>query len=82
MSNPYITVEEIERKKIELGLNQPVLIQYIKWFLGLLQGNMGWSWISCLPFDDYAGSAVKNNLAGFQEKEGVKFCAVLLNDNQ
>lgn len=43
MSNPYITAEEIERKKVELGLNQPVLIQYVKWLLQLLQGNMGYS---------------------------------------
>ena len=44
LTDPYITAEEIERKKIEFGLNQPVIIQYLSWFWQLLQGNMGFSY--------------------------------------
>lgn len=41
---PDMTQEEIEYRKEEYGLNDPVVVQYGKWLLNLLQGDMGYLW--------------------------------------
>lgn len=38
------TYEEILAKRAELGLNDPVLIRYVKYMAGVLQGDFGMSW--------------------------------------
>lgn len=43
---PDMTQEEIEYRKEEYGLNDPVVVQYGKWLLNLLQGDMGYSLVS------------------------------------
>ncbi len=48
-TDPSLTAAEIERRKIELGLNQPVIVQYLKWLEQLLQGNLGHSYRTNLP---------------------------------
>lgn len=40
------TLEEIEILRVELGLNQPVLIRYVKYMGGLLRGDLGTSYQS------------------------------------
>ncbi len=37
------TLQDVEAVRERLGLNQPVYIQYIKYILGLLQGDLGTS---------------------------------------
>lgn len=49
LSNPYITAEEIARKRVEYGLDKNVFIQYLNWLKQLLQGNMGYSYRTNLP---------------------------------
>jgi peptide/nickel transport system permease protein len=39
--NPTITVQDIDRIRTSLGLDQPLPIQYAKWALGMLTGNWG-----------------------------------------
>ncbi len=48
-NDPYATAEEMARKSKELGLDQPVIIQYFHWLTQLLQGNMGTSIRTNLP---------------------------------
>ncbi|MFT4107347.1 MAG: ABC transporter permease [Lacrimispora sp.] len=43
-NDPNATAEQMEQMRQRLGLDQPVIIQYLKWFLELLQGNMGISY--------------------------------------
>ena len=38
------TAAEIEQKRQELGLDQPVVVQYVKYMLGVLRGDFGTSW--------------------------------------
>lgn len=38
------TDERIEQVRAELGLNQPILVQYLSWLGGVLSGNFGESW--------------------------------------
>ncbi len=42
-NDPYATPEEMARKSRELGLDQPVIVQYFHWLGQLLIGNMGTS---------------------------------------
>ena len=40
---------ELERKRIALGLDQPVVIQYVRWLGLLLRGDMGFSYSTQRP---------------------------------
>ena len=44
MSDPFATEMDIERKRQELGLDQPIIIQYLTWLGQLLKGNFGISY--------------------------------------
>lgn len=49
---PDATPEQIEMTRERLGLNQPVPVQYVKWLLNVLQGDLGFSFnsrMSVLP---------------------------------
>ena len=41
-----VSQEIIDAKKAELGLDQPFLVQYVRWFGGLLRGDMGKSYVT------------------------------------
>ena len=43
LQNPHITPADIERLKHNLGMDQPVPIQYVKWLWHVLTGDMGYS---------------------------------------
>lgn len=40
------SLEQLAAKKIELGLNNPLLLQYGQWLLNAVQGNLGNSWFN------------------------------------
>jgi peptide/nickel transport system permease protein len=41
--NPTVTAQDIERIKVQFGLDQPVYVQYFKWAAGMFTGNWGYS---------------------------------------
>ncbi len=41
--DPGLTPEAVLQQKKALGLDQPVYIQYLRWFNGVLHGNLGYS---------------------------------------
>ena len=43
MFNPRTSAESILRAKEAMGLNKPIIIQYVNWLRELLQGNFGYS---------------------------------------
>ena len=43
LQNPHITAADIARLKHNLGMDQPVPIQYLKWLGHILVGDMGYS---------------------------------------
>ncbi len=47
--DPMATQADMEALKAQLGLDQPVIVQYLKWLQSLLQGNMGISYRTNLP---------------------------------
>ncbi|MDJ0583170.1 ABC transporter permease [Crocosphaera sp.] len=48
-SNPSITEEVRENIRKTLGLDQPIHIRYIKWFLAFIKGDLGYSFTSRSP---------------------------------
>jgi peptide/nickel transport system permease protein len=43
LQNPHITAADIARLKHNLGLDQPVPIQYLRWLGHVVVGDLGWS---------------------------------------
>lgn len=56
--NPNIPREMLELKKERLGLNDPLLVQYVKWLGGLLQGELGYSFSSFAPVSQLIGERI------------------------
>ena len=44
MITPEMGVEDVELLKHEMGLDQPVIVQYVKWLGRMFQGNLGYSY--------------------------------------
>lgn len=59
--DPNMTEETIEAKRDELGLNDPVYVQYIRWMKNLLHGELGYT-SKGQPVSDQVLPALKNSL--------------------
>ena len=57
-----LSLELINQKREELGLNRPFIVQYISWLLGVVQGDMGISYVSGKPVFGYIFSKLPNTL--------------------
>ncbi|MEM1197886.1 MAG: ABC transporter permease [Pseudomonadota bacterium] len=49
IAGDYATAEDIARIREQLGLNEPILVQFTKWIGGLAQGDLGTSIFTNLP---------------------------------
>lgn len=50
--SPDMNVEDIERIRESLGLNDPIILQYFKWLFNTIQGNLGYSMVNSKPVLD------------------------------
>lgn len=50
--DPNTTEEQIQLRKEQLGLNDPLWLQYFHWLSNLLQGNLGFSFSTYQPVSD------------------------------
>ncbi len=57
-----ITPEEIAQVRHQFGLDQPVIVQYVKWIAGIAQGDLGKSIIYQTPVLDEIGRALPRTL--------------------
>lgn len=48
-NSPVITPEDLERLRHQLGLDQPVYVQYVRWLASALQGDWGTSYLTHRP---------------------------------
>ena len=62
MISPRATQEAVAMKAQQLGLDQPVLVQYLSWLGQLLQGNLGYSYKSYQPVAEMIGSQMAPTL--------------------
>lgn len=66
--NPFpdekLTIEQIEMKREELGLNDPLMTQYVRYMSGLLKGDFGkgLSLYEGVPIKTVLGECLKNSL--------------------
>lgn len=64
MANPMITSpQELARIERELGLDQPIIIQYFRWLQQLFSGNLGYSYLTGRPVSTLIGERVGATLA-------------------
>ena len=62
LSNPNIDPRVIEQMRRNLGLDQPVYIQYVKWLGSFLQGDFGYSFSQHRPISGVLKDAIPNTL--------------------
>jgi len=49
---PDATIDEINQLREEMGLNDPILVQFVKWFGKILRGDLGYSVFMKMPVLD------------------------------
>src|SRR6185436_9178302 len=59
IAGDYATGEQIERIRTQLGLNDPILIQFLNWVGELVRGNLGVSIFSNLPVTTLIGQRIE-----------------------
>ena len=57
-NDPMATQEQMDAMRASMGLDQPVIIQYLNWLKGLLQGNLGYSYRTGLPVMDMVAERI------------------------
>ena len=62
MISPRATQEAVAMKAQQLGLDQPVLVQYLSWLGQLFQGNLGYSYKTYQPVAEMIGSQMAPTL--------------------
>ena len=62
LANPNIDARVIEQMRENLGLDQPVHIQYVKWISSFMQGEFGYSFSQKRPIADILKDTIPNTL--------------------
>jgi len=57
------TAEQLERIRTSMGLNDPLIVQFLRWSGDLLQGDLGVSLISGVPVTDMIGQRLGATLS-------------------
>ncbi len=60
--DPTVPIEQIERLREQMGLNNPWYIQYRDWVLAMLQGDFGQSFFKQQPVLDVIGDRMMNTI--------------------
>ena len=62
LANPDLTAEELATMTENLGLNDPIPVQYVRWLGKVLQGDLGTSYNSVEPVGDLILDRLPNTL--------------------
>lgn len=62
IAGDYATAEQIEKIRTQLGLNQPIVLQFINWLGDLARGDLGVSIFSNLPVTTLIGQRIEPTL--------------------
>lgn len=62
LEDPDVRPEDIERLERQLGIDQPILVQYFRWLLKFVQGDWGFSFSSKLPVLKLVASRLWNTV--------------------
>ena len=58
--NPRIREADIARLERQLGLDQPVPVQYVRWLGGFVRGDWGYSYVTQQPVTQMVGERIGN----------------------
>jgi len=73
--NPNITAEQLQQLREQLGLDQPLYVQYFEWMRSIIiEGDLGASLKSNRPVAELIGERIPNTLL----LVGVAFCLTIL----
>lgn len=59
---PQMSPDDIERIRQSMGLDQPIIVQYFRWLMNALQGNLGYSMVSHRPVIQVIVERIPNTL--------------------
>ena len=62
IAGDYATAEDVERIRAQLGLNEPIPVQFANWVGALLQGDLGTSIFSSLPVTELIAQRLEPTL--------------------
>ena len=62
IAGDYATPEDIERIRAQLGLDEPIVFQFLNWIWSLLQGDLGISIFSNLPVSHLIAQRIEPTL--------------------
>ena len=62
IAGDYATAEDVARIREQLGLSEPIVVQFLKWVGQLLQGNLGTSIFSSKPVVELIGQRIEPTL--------------------
>ena len=60
--DPDVSPEDIDRIRLEMGLDRPWLMQYMDWIRGLLRSDLGRSWHYARPVAEVIGERLPNTI--------------------
>ncbi len=60
--NPSIPPEVLERMRVNMGLDQPLHVQYVRWVKAFFSGDFGYSYTQFRPVRDVIADALPNTL--------------------
>ncbi|WP_235504785.1 MULTISPECIES: ABC transporter permease [Micrococcaceae] len=60
---PVASAEQVEAKRQQLGLDQPLFAQYFEWLGSAVQGDLGRSWFTNQPVGELLGAALPPTLS-------------------
>ena len=49
MADPMATKEDMEALRVQMGLDDPAIVQYFRWLVSMMRGNLGVSYRNSLP---------------------------------
>ena len=76
--NPNMTPEVLEQIRVNMGLDQPVHIRYVRWIGALARGDLGFSFTSNRPVLDIIKELLPNTLVLSATAIGVVFLLGIL----
>ena len=76
--NPNMSPDAIEQVRVNLGLDQPIHIRYVRWLGALAQGNLGFSFSRNRPVLDIIKELLPNTLLLSFSAIGVAFVLGIL----
>ena len=76
--NPNLSPEALEQIRVNMGLDQPVHVRYVKWMMALARGDLGYSFTRNRPVLDIIKEVLPNSLLLSVTAIGIAFVVGIL----